>query len=142
MPLKTIGFKLLFEDSKLPTRAYAYDAGIDLYSREEKMVLPNDGCKFSTGVAIDIPEGYYGQIHTRSSMAAKGWVVVGGVIDCSYKGELFVVLRNVSDYPLNVKSGDRIAQVVIHKIETPAVVCIDDIGSSERNTGGFGSTGR
>lgn len=139
--MNQVKVKRLFPDAQLPTRAYPNEAGADLYSRENIIVSPGEGAKVSTGVAFDIPIGHYAQMHTRSSMAKKGWAVVGGVCDCSYKGEYFVVLRNISDSTLIINVGDRIAQVVIYPIVTPEIVETDDIGTSERQEGGFGSTG-
>ncbi len=139
--MNKIQVKRLFSDAKLPTRAYPNEAGADLYSRESLTVVAGQGAKISTGVAFNIPEGYYAQLHTRSSMAKKGWAVVGGVMDCSYKGEYFVVLRNISEEFLTINVGDRIAQVVIYPIVTPTIVETDDIGTSERQAAGFGSTG-
>lgn len=139
--MKQVQVKKLFSDSKLPTRAYPTEAGADLYSREILSVFPGQGVKISTGVAFNIPEGFYAQLHTRSSMAKKGWAVIGGVMDCSYKGEYFVVLRNISEEVLNINIGDRIAQVVIYPIVTPEIVEVCDIGTSERGAGAFGSTG-
>jgi dUTP pyrophosphatase len=140
--VEVLQFKRLFSDAKLPTRAYQFDAGADLYSRDAAEVKPGEGFKFSTGVACNIPEGFYAHIHTRSSMAKKGWVVVGGICDSSYKGELFVLLRNVSNEVLSVDKNDRIAQLILYPIETPLIVEVDDIGNSERQDGSFGSTGR
>lgn len=133
--------KKLHPDAILPMRAYSYDAGADLYSMEEKVVESGEGYKFSTGVACDIEQGFYGQLHTRSSMSLDGWNVVGGVIDSSYKGELSVVLRNMSKRPLKVVKDQRIAQLVLHSIPTPKIVEVNDIGTSERMSNGFGSTG-
>ena len=140
--MRDLKVKKLNSDAILPTRAYKYDAGADLYSMDEKVVEPGEGYKFSTGIAVDIDRGYYGQLHTRSSMSLRGWAVVGGVIDSSYKGELSVVLRNMSKQPLTVSKGHRIAQLVIHSIATPVIIEVNDIGTSERGSGAFGSTGR
>lgn len=134
-------FKRLFSDAKLPTRAYVHDAGADLYSREDVTVYAGEGKKISTGVACNIPVGYYAHIHTRSSMAKSGWAVIGGICDSSYKGELFVVLRNLSHQPMQISAGDRISQLVLYPIETPEIVEVDDIGESERGEQGFGSSG-
>jgi dUTP pyrophosphatase len=140
--MNNIEVKKLVEEAKLPVRAYPSDAGLDLYSLDTQEVLPGEGYKFSTGVAFNIPKGYYLHIHTRSSMARDGWTVVGGICDESYKGEAFVFLRNISNKPLIIEKGNRIAQAVIYPIALPHVVEVSDIGSSSRGIGAFGSTGK
>jgi dUTP pyrophosphatase len=140
--VSVLQFKRLFTDAQLPTRAYKFDAGADLYSRRNCVADPGEGVKISTGVACNIPEGYYAHIHTRSSMAKQGWVVVGGICDSSYKGELFVMLRNLSNDVLTIGVGDRIAQLILYPIETPEIVEVQDIGTSDRQEGAFGSTGK
>jgi len=140
--MNTLRVKRLHPDAKLPTRAHSVDAGADLYSLESLTVLPGEGAKFSTGIAADIQPGYYLHIHTRSSMSKLGWTVVGGVVDASYKGELFVMLRNVSNKALTVEAGDRIAQIILYPVLIPTIEEVDDIGTSARGVGGFGSSGK
>lgn len=140
--MKTLRIKKLVPEAIVPSRAYEYDAGADLYSLDRYTVAPGEGHKFSTGIAADIPEGYYLHIHTRSSMAKMGWIVVGGICDSSYKGELFVMLRNISNKALQVGKFDRIAQMILYPIVTPKMEVVDDIGNSARGDGAFGSTGK
>lgn len=139
--MKYLQFKKLQEEARLPTRAFPTDAGADLYSLTTGTVESGDGMLFSTGISANIPDGYYIHIHNRSSMGKKGFVLIGGVIDASYKGELFVFLRNVSKRPLTVNKFDRIAQMIVHKIELPESVWVDDIGTSDRGDGAYGSSG-
>lgn len=134
--------KKLNPEAKLPTRSYPTDAGLDLYSVEAAEINPGEGYCFSTGVAANIPENTYLHIHTRSSISKKGLIVVGGVCDSSYKGELSVMLRNISNTIIKVEKFDRIAQAVLYPIFLPEVIEVDDIGTSTRGTGGYGSTGR
>lgn len=140
--MKTLRIKKLHSEAIVPTRAYPHDAGADLYTIERRTVAPGEGYMFRTGIAADIPEGHYLHIHTRSSMAKAGWVVVGGICDSSYKGELFVFLRNIANKALEVNKFDRIAQFVLHPIVTPTMEVVDDIGDSSRGNGAFGSTGK
>lgn len=134
--------KRLHPDAKLPTRANNNDAGLDLYTINEWVeVRPGERFKFSTGIAANIPTGYYLHIHTRSSMALNGWVVLGGVVDSPYKGELSVTLQNVSNDILTIKKYDRVAQAVICPIITPEPLLVDDIGTSSRSDRGWGSSG-
>ena len=123
-------------------RAYEFDAGADLYSRDELLIEPGEGRKISTGIAVNIPPGYYGHIHTRSSMAKQGFVVLGGIVDSSYKGELFVILRNLSNTTHYILKQQRIAQLVLYPIVTPKIIEVSDIGTSERGDKGFGSTNK
>lgn len=140
--MNQLKIKKLHSDAILPFRAYPGDAGADLYSIESKTVEPGEGYKFSTGIAADLPDGCYAHVHTRSSMAKLGWTVIGGVIDKSYKGELFVVLRNISKQPMTVETHQRIAQLVIYPIYTPEIIEVRDVGYSDRADSGFGSSGR
>lgn len=134
--------KKLVVDAVLPTRAFSTDAGADLYSLDTQWVFAGKGHKFSTGVAANIPENHYLQMQTRSSLSKLGWVVTGGVIDSSYKGELFVMLRNISGAPLQIKKGERIAQIILHPIVIPEIVEVEDIGNSDRGESGYGSSGK
>lgn len=141
IPPQVLEIKKLNGNAILPTRAHSDDAGADLYGLHAATVEPGEGFKFSTGIAANIPSGYYLHIHARSSMSKQGWVVLGGIVDCSYKGELFVMLRNVSNKPLRVEYHDRIAQLVLCPVATPQIVEVEDIGISVRGSNGFGSSG-
>jgi len=126
----------------LPTRAHADDAGLDLYSLEDTTVPPGDGTVLRTGVAVAISPGYVGLVCDRSSMARRGLKTAGGVIDAGYRGEIGVVVWNLSREAQAVKKGERIAQMLIVPIATPAPIDSDDLGATARGSGGFGSTGR
>ena len=125
-------------------RAKPGDAGIDLRACIEASTLA-EGQLIPTGIHVAIPEGYYGQVLGRSSLAMKGIVIPGGVIDSSYRGEIQVILINLGAQPFVVNPGDRIAQLVILSIYTGApmrVERLEDLGATERGATGFGSTGR
>ena len=95
-----------------------------------------------TDLAVAIPAGHYGRVAPRSGLAVKHFIDVGaGVIDSDYRGAVGVVLFNHSADDFHIKHGDRIAQLIIEKISTPAVVEVDDLDATERGAGGFGSTG-
>lgn len=137
--------KLLHPDAKVPTRVNPTDCGLDLYSFEEfgNVIAPKERLTVSTGISISIPDGYVGRILPRSGMAANfGIDVLAGVIDSSYRGEIKVVLLNTGNHHFNVCRGDRIAQLVIQKVElwTPRVV--DELDETERGSNGFGSSGK
>ena len=130
--------------AQLPQRAHATDAGADLcawlpggaleiYPGEQKLV--------DTGVAIKIPEGYAGFVYNRSSQGKKGITIPHsvGVIDSDYRGTIKVLLKNNSEDPYKIEPGDRIAQLVIQRVEL--VGFVDVWNDTQRGTGGFGSTG-
>jgi len=126
----------------LPTRTSDGAAGYDLYSCEDTLVPSRGKAIVKTGISIALPDGCYGRIAPRSGLAAKHHIDIGaGVVDKDYRGEVGVVMFNLanSDYP--VKQGDRVAQLVLERIFTPPVVEVEDLDSTERGEGGFGSTG-
>jgi dUTP pyrophosphatase len=97
----------------------------------------------STGIAVAVPEGCYGRIAPRSGLAAKhGIDVLAGVVDRSYRGALLVVLLNTGSDAVRLDHGERIAQLIIERCETPAVELVEDLDATERGANGFGSSGR
>jgi dUTP pyrophosphatase len=126
----------------LPTRAHADDAGLDLYALEDCVVPSGEGRLLRTGVAVAVPAGHVGLVCDRSSLAKRGLKTAGGVIDAGYRGELGVMIWNLSREPQPVKKGERCAQMLVIPIATPAPVEAEDLGATARGAGGFGSTGR
>lgn len=141
----TLSIKRLDARAVLPTRAYAHDAGLDLYSLEAVTLEPGDRASVRTGVAVQIPEGQAGLVLPRSGLAARHGIALvnaPGLIDAGYRGELRVLLLNTDrEQPCTLEAGDRIAQLVLITVATPAVVEVDELGDSERGQGGFGSSG-
>ncbi|KAI3665464.1 hypothetical protein L6452_44091 [Arctium lappa] len=134
--------KKLSEKAVLPTRGSSLAAGYDLSSAIETKVPARGKALVPTDLSIAVPEGTYARIAPRSGLAWKHSIDVGaGVIDADYRGPVGVILFNHSDTDFEVKSGDRIAQLIIEKIITPEVIEVDDLDSTERGAGGFGSTG-
>ena len=136
-------------DSDLPLPAYtkAGDAGADLVANENVMLPPAGGrALISTGVAIAILEGYAGFVQPRSGLAAKHGVTclnTPGLIDSGYRGELKVLLVNTDpETPFEVVKGERIAQLVIQRVESVEFIEVEALSDSDRGSGGFGSTGR
>ena len=126
----------------LPTRAHPHDAGLDLYALEDSTVPAGEGRLLRTGVAVAVPEGHVGLVCDRSSLAKRGLKTAGGVIDAGYRGELGVMVWNLSREAQHVKTGERCAQLLIIPIATPAPVESADLGATARGANGFGSTGR
>lgn len=135
-------------DPELPAPAYARlgDAGADLRAREAVTLAPGGGrALIPTGIAIALPHGTAGFVQPRSGLALKHGVTClnsPGLIDCGYRDELKVLLVNLDpDTPYEVQRGDRIAQLVIQRVEEASFTEVEDLGESHRGTGGFGSTG-
>jgi dUTP pyrophosphatase len=126
------------------TRANPTDAGMDLMSAEEKSIPPLSRVVVSTGISMEIPEGYYGRVAPRSGLALKyGIDVLAGVVDSSYRGEIRVILFNTDkEETFNIRQGDKIAQMIIEKHYNFDFVEVNELSSTQRGEGGFGSTGR
>ena len=138
---------MLDEGAFLPTRAHDADAGLDLYTPEEFMLLmpSNDGIDsqtVDTGIHIEIPEGYVGMLKSKSGLNVYRGVVTEGVIDAGYTGSIKVKLYNLGKDIQYFQRGDKIAQLVILPIVTPALKLVDKFEKTERGDNGFGSTGR
>lgn len=138
-----IKFKKLNEDAVIPTYAKAWDAGADLYATEAISLPSSSTTLVPTGLAIEIPAGYVGLVHPRSGLATKGITVMNspGTIDAGYRGEIKVILVNHTDSEYQVLKGDKIAQLVIQEVIEARFVEVTELSSSDRATGGFGSTG-
>lgn len=120
------------------------DAGYDLYANEDCSINPNDySGLISTGVHVEIPDGFVGIIKDRSSIAKKGLHIAGGVIDSSYRGEIKLLFHNSNSQFYDIFVGDKIAQLIIVPVLTLPVEQIElrDLSSTNRGTAGFGSTG-
>ena len=135
-------------DNKLPAYETANSAGMDLRANlpESGVTLnPLQRAMIPTGLFMEIPVGYEGQVRPRSGLAIKSGITVlnsPGTIDADYRGEVKVILINLSDADFVIKSGDRIAQLVIAKHEQPEVVAVETLSETERGAGGFGHTGK
>ena len=136
----------LDEGLPLPRAAHEGDAGVDLFAREDALIAPAGGrCLMPTGIAIAIPVGWAGFVLPRSGLALKHGISVvnaPGLIDSHYRGELKVVLLNTdSSRPYHVHRGDRIAQLVIQRIDEVRWIEVDELDANDRG-GGFGHSGR
>nr|WP_246036820.1 dUTP diphosphatase [Cellulomonas telluris] len=134
-------------DPDLPPPAYAHpgDAGADLVAREDVVLPPHGRRTVPTGVAIALPEGYAAFVHPRSGLAARHGVTVlnaPGTVDAGYRGEIAVTLLNTDpEHSVELRRGDRIAQLVVQRVEHAAFVEVDELPDSVRGAGGFGSSG-
>jgi dUTP pyrophosphatase len=126
----------------LPQYAHKWDAGADLKAIEGKVIAPRGRELVATGVSLELPEGYAGFLWPRSGSAVKLGLDSGaGVIDSHYRGEIKVLLFNHSDFEIRIQPGDRIAQLIIQKVETVKFIHSNQLSETTRNTAGFGSTG-
>ena len=142
--LDVIRVKKLRPDARLPFRATTGATGYDLYAcLDEDLSVGQEPVRVHTGIAIEAPEGYDVQIRPRSGLSAQGVMATLGTIDADYRGELMVTMY-VLPYrePHVVKSGDRIAQLVISRMAEVELEEVGDLASTERGAGGHGSTGR
>ncbi len=148
-----INIKKLNDTAIIPTRGSEYAAGYDLYAgcvdeknlEEVNVISPYSTMKIHTGIAMEIPEGYFGAIFARSGLATKQGLRPAncvGVIDSDYRGEIIVALRNDSASEQTITSGERIAQIVIMPYLPVEFGEVDSLEDTERGDGGFGSTGK
>ena len=143
-----LNVKKLHPKAILPTYGSAGAAGADLYALPEGepiFIRPGETVMIHTGIAMAIPEGYVGLVYARSGLASKRGLAPAnkvGVIDSDYRGELMVALHNHGNIPQAVEPGERIAQLVIAPVITADFAEVEDLDSTDRGAGGFGSTGR
>jgi dUTP pyrophosphatase len=137
--------RLLHPQARLPRRAHPDDAGSDLFAVEEVIIPPAERRDVGTGIALAIPAGYGGFVQPRSGLAFKHGIMLTnspGLIDAGYRGELRVSMYNSGTEPFTVAVGERIAQLVIQRVEGPEFIAVDELSDSSRGQGGFGSSGR
>jgi len=139
----TIKFKKLKKDAILPKYAYLGDAGMDVFSAEDYTLKPGEWHRFSTGISSELPEGYFGRLAPKSGLAVKhGIDTLAGVIDNTYRGEWIVVLTNHGKEAVEIKKGDKIAQVILQRFEPFLASEVRQLSKTEREAKGFGSSGR
>jgi dUTP pyrophosphatase len=138
----SVKVKRIHPAAKLPLRGTNWSAGADLYCLEAFTLGPGERKLVPTGLAVEIPPGWYGRVAPRSGLAANHGVdMLAGVIDCDYRLELKVLMINLGDTPAPFDAGDRIAQLIIERAAVCDYVWADELSETERE-GGFGSTGK
>ena len=146
-PAPDLAVEVVRLDADLPLPAYAHpgDAGADLLTTVDVSLAPGERALVPTGVAIALPEGYVALVHPRSGLAARhGLSIVNtpGTIDAGYRGEIKVMLINHDrTLPIELRRGDRIAQLVIQRFERATFIEVGELPDSVRGSGGYGSTG-
>lgn len=139
--LDVLRFKRLDPRAVLPKRGSRLAAGLDVCSIEEITLGPHERVLARTGLAVAIPEGFYGRVAPRSGLAVKiGLDVLAGVIDSDYRGELCCVLYNTSYAEMSLPAGSKICQLIVEQIITPEAEWATDLDETARGAGGFGST--
>ena len=145
--MASIPVKILREGALLPTYGSPEAAGADLYAclESEVTIEPGKTAFVPTGIAMEVPKGCAGLIYARSGLACKRGLAPAnkvGVVDSDYRGEIMVALHNHGDQPQTICHGERIAQMVITPVLTPAYEVVSGLNDTKRGTGGFGSTGK
>lgn len=160
--MNTVKIVRIAPDVVMPTKAHDTDAGFDLYAYcpdatfyswesgcqlnvKGVKVRPNETYKFHTGIKLAIPDGYWGGIYARSGLATKCGLRPAncvGVIDSSYRGEIIVAIHNDSNETQLVHNGDRIAQLVIQKVEPTVFEEVSELDETSRGESGFGGSGK
>ena len=144
----TIAIKIHMDngcEDLFPRKAHDDDAAFDLRSRVDVVIPSGKITLVPTGVFMELPVGYEAQVRPRSGLALKHGITVlntPGTIDADYRGEVGVILINLSGEPQTIEPGERICQMVIARHETPEIVEVQELSDTERGAGGFGSTGK
>lgn len=141
-----IRYKVLNELAKEPTRGSEYAAGYDLYAATDREIslFPHTTQLIGTGLAFELPDGYFGAVYARSGLASKKGLRPAncvGVVDSDYRGEVMVALHNDSDHIMTIDAGERIAQLVLMPYVNMTFEQVEELNTTNRGEGGFGSTG-
>lgn len=141
-----IKYKVLNELAKEPTRGSEYAAGYDLYAATDREIslFPHTTQLIGTGLAFELPNGYFGAVYARSGLASKKGLRPAncvGVVDSDYRGEVMVALHNDSDHIMTIDAGERIAQLVLMPYVNMTFEQVEELNTTNRGEGGFGSTG-
>jgi dUTP diphosphatase len=140
----SLNVKLLRPDAQLPSRATPGASGLDLYAcLDQDIELHADVTLVPTGIAVEVPYGYEVQVRPRSGLSRRGVNVIFGTVDSDYRGEIFVNMQTFGSLQsYRIQHGDRIAQLVIQRVEMLPAVQVEELADSDRGEAGFGSTGR
>jgi dUTP pyrophosphatase len=131
----------LTKHAKLPVYSYSDDIAADLYASVSKVIQPGTTALIPTGLAVELPAGYGAKVEDRSGLALKGLATLGGVIDPGYRGEIKIIMANISRRPISIVRSSRIAQLRLIRRIPAKFVEVQRLSLSKRGAGGFGSTG-
>ena len=133
---------MLDEGAYMPTRAHSMDAGLDLYSPVDVMIMPHASAVIDTGVHVELPPGSVGFLKSKSGLNVKHGILGEGVIDVGYTGSIRAKLYNHSEEGYYIQRGDKITQLVVLPVILQELEQVDRLEETERGCGGFGSTGK
>lgn len=137
-----IKFQKVLNEAIIPHYAHQGDAGLDIFSAEETVIKAGERKNIRTGVKMEMPEGFVGLVWDKSGLALKnGLKTMAGVIDACYRGEIGIVLANLSEQDYKIEKGQKIAQMIIQKVERAEIEETQKLSETKRSEGGFGSTG-
>lgn len=137
-----VKFQKISEDATIPCYGHLGDAGLDIFSAENILLKVGARKRVRTGIKMELPKGYAGLVWDKSGIAFnEGVKTMGGVIDSGYRGEILIVLVNLGKNNYEIKKGQKIAQLLIQKIEEAKIKIADIVGETSRGADGFGSTG-
>ena len=137
-----IKFQKILAEAIIPHYAHPGDAGMDIFSAEDAVIKAGERRSVRTGVKMELPEGFVGLIWDKSGLALKNGIeTMAGVIDSCYRGEIEIVLVNLSEQDYKIEKGQKIAQMLIQKVERAEIEEVEDLNETSRGAGGFGSTG-
>lgn len=138
-----LNIKKLHPDAKIPSYAHEGDAGMDIYAVEHSIINAGNRALIKTGLSFELPLGYVALVWDKSGVSNNhGVKTLGGVIDAGYRGEIKIGLLNTSNEDFEIEKGDKVAQILIQKIEHPEIEEVEDLSETSRGEGGWGSTGR
>jgi dUTP pyrophosphatase len=138
--MEKLKIKRITETAKIPVRGHSTDAGLDVFADEEKDLTPGERAFIKTGIKMAIPEGYVGLVWDKGGLAKAGIKTIAGVVDTDYRGEVLIGLYNFGQETYAIKTGEKIAQILIQKVEFPEII-EDELDETNRGDGKFGSTG-
>ena len=133
--------KRIHPEAKLPSYGHVGDAGLDLFSVADHDLAPGEVYSVPTGIQVAIPEGHVGLVWDKSGISLQGIHRLAGVVDAGYRGEVRVVLINLSGEAFSVRRGMKIAQMLVQPVASVGIVETDELDDTSRGEGGFGSTG-
>ncbi|VVC00556.1 dCTP deaminase, dUMP-forming [uncultured archaeon] len=139
-----VKIKILAPGAKMPKIEHEGDSGFDLYANEDALLGPLERKAICTGISIEIPQGFEGQVRPKSGLALEHGITMlntPGTIDSGYRGEIKAVVINLGDKEYKIEKGKKICQLVFSRVESPAIVESTELSDSKRGKGGFGSTG-
>lgn len=137
-----IKFQKILDEAIIPHYAHPGDAGMDIFSAEDAVIKAGERKNIKTGVKMEMPEGFVGLVWDKSGLALKNGIkTMAGVIDAGYRNEIIIVLANLSQEDFEIKNGQKIAQMLIQKVEQAEIEEAEELSETKRSDGGFGSTG-